>query len=45
MMGACAAAVVGYMSIIVVLRMVLLKKLSPFAYYCWAVALIALFLV
>ncbi|MGA1845309.1 MAG: undecaprenyl-diphosphate phosphatase [bacterium] len=45
MLGACTAAVVGYISIIVVLRMVLLKKLSPFAYYCWAVAVIALFLV
>jgi len=44
MMGACAAAVLGYISIIVVLRMVLLRRLSPFAYYCWAVAVIALFL-
>jgi len=42
--GTLAALVVGYWSIAVLLDMTRSRRLSVFAYYCWAVGLLAFFL-
>lgn len=42
LIGGFWAAVVGYLSIVILLKMVVSKRLSPFAYYCWAVGLMGL---
>jgi undecaprenyl-diphosphatase len=42
--GTLAALVVGYWSIAVLLNMTRSRRLSVFAYYCWAIGGLALFL-
>lgn len=42
--GVLAAAVTGYWSIAVLLQMTRSRRLSVFAYYCWVVGALALFL-
>jgi undecaprenyl-diphosphatase len=42
--GTLAALVVGYWSIAVLLNMTRSRRLSVFAYYCWAVGILAFFL-
>jgi undecaprenyl-diphosphatase len=43
--GTLAAGIVGYWSITVLLNMTRSRRLSVFAYYCWAVGILAFFLV
>ncbi len=45
LLGALIACIAGYLSIVLLFKMVICKRLSPFAYYCWTIAFIALFLV
>ncbi len=42
LVGGLVAAVVGYLAIHCLIRLVMRGKLYPFAYYCWAFAVIAL---
>ena len=42
--GALAALIVGYWSIAVLLNMTRSRRLSVFAYYCWAIGVLAFFL-
>lgn len=43
--GAIVAGVIGYFCIMLLLKMVVSKRLSPFAYYCWILGILALLII
>lgn len=44
LLGALVSGIVGYFCIILLLKLVIAKRLSPFAYYCWLLGVVALIL-